>query len=142
MNRVNIYTTQPAAYEAMFGLEKYLKTVDLPELLVELIKTRASQMNGCAYCIQLHSKAAQNQNETVDRLLALPAWRESPMFTEKERSALALTEEVTLISRRGVSDEVYRNLQTHFNDEQIAQLIMTLTVINAWNRIAVTTHAQ
>ncbi len=142
MNRVAIHNIQPAAYQAMFGLEKYLETVDLSGQLLELIKTRASQINGCAYCIQMHSKAAQKQNETIDRLFALPAWKESDLFTDEERSALALTEEVTLISRHGVSDAVYRDIEKHFNEVQTAQLIMAITIINAWNRIAVTTHAQ
>ncbi len=142
MNRVNIHKTQPTAYQAMFGLEKYLETIDLPASLVELIKTKASQINGCAYCIQMHSKAALEKGETMERLFALSAWKESPLFTNKERSALALTEEVTLISHQGVSDDVYANLQKHFNEEQIAQLIMLIATINAWNRIAVATHAQ
>ncbi|MEH6629207.1 MAG: carboxymuconolactone decarboxylase family protein [Halopseudomonas aestusnigri] len=142
MNRVKIHNIQPTAYQAMFGLETYLETVDLPGYLIELIKIRASQINGCAYCIQMHSKAAQKQNEAIDRLFALSAWKESLLFTDEERSALALTEEVTLISRHGVSDAVYKDVEKHFNEVQTAQLIMTITIINAWNRIAVTTHAQ
>ena len=142
MTRVKIDKVQPAAYEAMFGLEKYLGTTDLGTSLPELIKTRASQINGCAYCIQMHTKAAQENGETTERLFALSAWRESPLFTEKERAVLALTEEVTLISDHGVSDRVYRRVSEHFNEEQIAQIIMAITTINAWNRIAIAIQIQ
>jgi AhpD family alkylhydroperoxidase len=126
----------------MFGLEKYIETGNLPAILVELVRTRASQVNGCAFCIQLHSQAAQKNGETVERLLALPAWRESALFSFQERTALELTEEVTLISEHGVSDRVYGNLSAHFDEQQIAQLIVLIAAINAWNRIAVSTHAQ
>ena len=142
MTRVKIDKVQPAAYEAMFGLEKYLGTTDLGTSLPELIKTRASQINGCAYCIQMHTKAAQENGETTERLFALSAWRESPLFTEKERAVLALTEEVTLISDHGVSDQVYSRVSEHFNEEQIAQIIMAITTINAWNRIAIAIQIQ
>lgn len=142
MTRVKIDKVQPAAYEAMFGLEKYLGTIDLGTSLPELIKTRASQINGCAYCIQMHTKAAQENGETTERLFALSAWRESPLFTEKERAVLALTEEVTLISDHGVSDRVYSRVSEHFNEEQIAQIIMAITTINAWNRIAIAIQIQ
>ncbi|WP_417454694.1 carboxymuconolactone decarboxylase family protein [Kiloniella sp.] len=142
MTRVKIDKVQPAAYEAMFGLEKYLGTIDLGTSLPELIKTRASQINGCAYCIQMHTKAAQENGETTERLFALSAWRESPLFTEKERAVLALTEEVTLISDHGVSDRVYSRISEHFNEEQIAQIIMAITTINAWNRIAIAIQIQ
>jgi AhpD family alkylhydroperoxidase len=142
MNRIKIHELQPAAYEAMFGLEKYLGTTDLSGQLVEMIKTRASQINGCAYCIQMHSKAAQKLNETTERLLALSGWKESPLFTAQERSVLALTEEVTRISNHGVSDAVYEEVSKHFTEVQVAQLIMVITGINAWNRIAIATQAQ
>ena len=142
MNRVDIHKSQPMAYQAMFGLEKYLETIDLPVRLIELVRTRASQINGCAYCIQMHSKAAQKQGETVERLLALAAWKESPLFSNEERTAFALTEEITRLSVNGVSDDVYDALNRHFSDDQKAQMIMLITIINAWNRIAVSTHAQ
>ena len=142
MTRVKIDKIQPAAYEAMFGLEKYLGTIDLGTSLPELIKTRASQINGCAYCIQMHTKAAQENGETTERLFALSAWRESPLFTEKERAVLALTDEITLISDHGVSDGVYNRVSEHFTEEQIAQIIMAITTINAWNRIAIAIQIQ
>jgi len=142
MKRVNIHDNQPMAYEAMFGLEKYLETIDLPALLIELVRIRASQINGCAYCIQMHSTAAQKHGESVERLLALSAWKESPLFTEQERAVFALTEQITLLPAGGVSDVVYEALEPHFPDNQKAQLIMVITIINAWNRIAVSTHVQ
>lgn len=142
MQRVNIHKSQPTAYQAMFGLEKFLETIDLPVQLIELIRIRASQINGCAYCIQMHSKAALKHGETVERLLALAAWKESPLFSSEERTAFALTEEITLLSVNGVSDEVYDALHQHFSDDQKAQLIMLITIINAWNRVAVSTHVQ
>jgi len=142
MERVNIFKSQPTAYEAMLGLEKYLETIDLPVQLIELIKTRASQINGCSYCIQLHSKTAQEHGETVDRLLALAAWKESPLFTAEERAAFALTDEITHLPVHGVSDEVYTALGPHFPDDKKAQLIMVIAIINTWNRIAVSTHVQ
>lgn len=142
VKRVNIHDSQPAAYQAMFGLEKYLGTVDLPARLVELVRTMASQINGCAYCIQLHSTAARKHGETVERLLALAAWKESPLFSAEECAAFALTDEITRLSANGVSDEVYGALHEHFSDDQKAQLIMLIAIINAWNRIAVSTHVQ
>lgn len=142
MKRVNIHENQPAAYQAMFGLEKYLETTDLSPLLIELVRVRASQINGCAYCIQLHSQAARKHGETAERLLALAAWRHSPLFNRSERAALALTEEVTLISANGVSDAVYDALGEHFTEEQKAQLIVLIATINSWNRFAVSTLVQ
>ncbi|WP_085905632.1 carboxymuconolactone decarboxylase family protein [Kiloniella majae] len=142
MTRVNIHKIQPAAYDAMFGLEKYLGTTDIGPQLAELIKTRVSQINGCAYCIQMHTKIALDNGETAERLFALSAWKESPLFSEKERAVLALTEEVTLISEHGVSDRVYNRVGEHFSDEQIAQIIMAITTINAWNRIAIAIQMQ
>lgn len=142
MKRVNIHENQPAAYQAMFGLEKYLETTGLSPLLIELVRVRASQINGCAYCIQLHSQAAQKHGETAERLLALAAWKHSPLFDGPERAALALTEEVTLISANGVSDAVYHALEEHFTEEQKAQLIVLIATINSWNRFAVSTLVQ
>lgn len=142
MSRVKIHDVQPQAYEAMFRLEKYLETADLPRQLTELVRLRASQINGCAYCIQMHSQAALKLGESNERLFAVAGWRESPLFTEEERAALALTDEATLIADLGVSDAVYDGVRAHFSEAQIAQLIMTLAAINAWNRIAVTTQVR
>ena len=106
-SRINIQGLEPDAYQAMFRLEKYLGSTDLNPQLKELVKIRASQINGCAYCIQMHTAQARKQGETEARIYALSAWRESPVFTEQERAVLALTEEVTTISEHGLSTETY-----------------------------------
>ncbi len=142
MARITMHKSLPAAHKALLTLDNYLKTIDLPPRLIELIRIRASQMNGCAYCLSMHSKSAQALGERVERLLALSAWRESPLFSSDERAALALTEEVTQIASHGVSDAVYAGLDAHFSDVQKAQLIMLIATINAWNRVAVSTQVH
>ncbi|MCW8332192.1 carboxymuconolactone decarboxylase family protein [Photobacterium sp. SDRW27] len=142
MSRVNIYAAQPEAYNAMFGLENYIKKSNLSPVLNELIRVRTSQINGCAYCIQMHTTAALEQGETQERLFSLPAWKESQLFTSEERAVLALTEEITHISKHGVSDTTYKQLAEYFEEVQIAQLIMLVSVMNTWNRIAVATKVQ
>ncbi|WED27653.1 carboxymuconolactone decarboxylase family protein [Vibrio sp. DW001] len=142
MSRVNIYATQPEAYNAMFTIEGYIKKCNLSPILEELIRVRTSQINGCAYCIQMHSKAALEKGETQERLFSLPAWNESPLFTSEERAVLALTEEITHISNYGVSDTTYKQLTEYFEQVQIAQLIMLVSIMNTWNRISVATQVQ
>jgi len=142
MSRVNIYATQPEAYNAMFTLEKYIKNSKLPPILEELIRVRTSQINGCAYCIQMHTKSALQQGETHERLFLLSAWKQSSLFTPEEQAVLALTEEVTQISNDGVSDTTYKQLEEHFDRKQIAQLIMLISKMNIWNRIAVATNVH
>lgn len=131
---------QPKAYEAMFGLEKYLSQSQLKPSLKDLIKIRVSQINGCAYCIDLHSKDARKQGETEQRIYGLSAWRETPFYDETERAVLALAEEITHISVHGVSDETYENALAQLGEEGLAQAIMAIIAINAWNRIGVSTH--
>lgn len=142
MSRVNIYATQPEAYNAMFTLEDYIKKCNLSPILEELVRVRTSQINGCAYCIQMHSKAALEKGETQERLFSLPAWKESPLFTSEERAVLALTEEITQISNYGVSDTTYTQLAMYFEQIQIAQLIMLVSIMNTWNRISVATQVH
>jgi AhpD family alkylhydroperoxidase len=113
---------------------------NLDPLLIELVRLHASHINGCAYCIDMHSKDALAKGETVQRLVSLPAWRETGYYSDAERAALALTEAVTRISDVGVPDEVYRAAAQHFSDEEIAQLIAVIVVINAWNRVSITTR--
>lgn len=139
--RVIINDVQPKAYEAMFALEKYLSTTNLEASLKELIKIRVSQINGCAYCIDLHTKETRKMGETEQRIYALSAWRETPYFTEKERAVLALAEEITLITK-GVSEETYQNAAKFLDEATLAQAIMAIITINAWNRIGVSTHMQ
>lgn len=120
----------------MFGLEKYLGKIELESSLKELIKIRASQFNGCAFCIQMRAEQARKEGETELRIYAISAWWESPLFTDKERTVLALTDEVTLISEQGLSDETYETALEVLGENQLAQCIMQIVTINAWNRIA------
>ena len=138
--RINVQEIQPEAYKAMYALEKYLSTTQLPKNYKELIKIRASQINGCAFCIDMHTKDAIKGGETTQRIFLLNAWRETDLFTPEEKIILAMTEEVTLISRQGLSKETYDKAQVAFGDEYTAQLLMMIVTINAWNRIAISTH--
>ncbi|HEY4327576.1 MAG TPA: carboxymuconolactone decarboxylase family protein [Mucilaginibacter sp.] len=140
MNRISIKDIEPDAYKAMIGLEQYISNSSLSPLLRELIKIRASQINGCAYCIDMHTQEALKIGETQRRIFALSAWRESPLFTEEERAVLKLTEAVTLISVDGVSDETYAKVRKIYGERGLAQIIMQLIIINSWNRIAVSTR--
>ena len=138
--RINIKTLEPKAYRGMFALDEYVRNSQIDPAYRELIKIRASQINGCAYCIQMHTTAARKAGENEQRLYALSAWWESPLFSEEERALLKLTEEVTLISEGGVSDETYERALQYFDENVLAQIIMQIVTINAWNRIAVSTH--
>ena len=137
--RLNLHELEPVAYQAMMGVEKYLSGISLDKLLIDLIKIRASQLNGCAYCIQMHTVNARNQGETEQRLYALSAWKESPLFSGQERAVLALTDEVTQISKEAVTEQTYQHCQQYLSDNEIAQCIMQITQINSWNRIALAT---
>ncbi|MCE7063877.1 carboxymuconolactone decarboxylase family protein [Dyadobacter sp. CY326] len=141
-NRVNINATQPQAYKAMYALERYLETTQLSKTHKELVKIRASQINGCAFCIDMHTKDALQQGETIQRIVLLDAWRETKLFTAEERVVLAVTEAVTLIHKGGISDELYQEAENVLGSEYVAQLIMAIATINAWNRIAISTHLQ
>ena len=138
-NRINFKKTEPLAYKAMLTLEDYMETTSLTPLQKEMIRVRASQLNGCAYCIDMHTRDARNLGESEHRIYALSAWRETPFFDEEEKAILALTEEVTLVSK-GVSDESYRNAATVLGEHKTAQVIMAAIIINAWNRIGVSTR--
>lgn len=141
--RVNINITEPEAIKAMFSLERYLAKVEISKTLAELIKIRASQINNCAYCIDMHTKDAIKNGESAHRIFLVSAWREgSKFFTEEEQIALAMTEEITLIHQKGLSEETYQKATHVFSENQIAQIIMLITTINAWNRIAISTHLQ
>lgn len=138
--RLELDKVEPAAYQAMMKVENYVRTSGLNKTLLELIKTRASQINGCAFCIDMHTKDARHAGETEQRLYALSAWQETPFYTPQERAALALTEAVTLISKHGVSDAVYEEVSRYFTPEQIAKLLMAIAVINSWNRLSIATR--
>ena len=141
-NRIDISKVDPKAYEAMLGLEKYLAQSGLEKSLNELIKTRASQINGCAYCINMHTRDAMNLGETAQRLFLLDAWRETTLFTEKERAVLALTEAMTLITNGHVPEEIYAEAEKQLSPQELSAVIMAVVVINGWNRIAITTQTQ
>ncbi|MEO6814600.1 MAG: carboxymuconolactone decarboxylase family protein [Ginsengibacter sp.] len=138
--RIDIKAIEPGAFTAMIGMEQYIRSTSLDPHLREIIKVRASQINGCAYCIDMHTQEALKLGETTRRLFALSAWKESPLFTEEERAALQLTEEVTYMDDEGVSDEAYDDVLKFYGEKGLAQIIMQVVIINSWNRIAVSTH--
>ena len=143
LKRININSAEPEALNAMMALETYLAQTSIPKTVKELIKIRSSQINGCAYCIDMHTKDAVKHGETSQRIFLLNAWRETNgIFTEEEKSALAITEEVTLIHQNGLKDETYQNAIQFFSENQIAQIVMAVVTINAWNRIALSSHLQ
>ncbi len=135
--RLNYAETAPKALKAMQSLEKYVHESGLERPLFELVKTRASQINGCAYCIDMHTKDARKAGETEQRLYALNTWRETPFYTERERAALEWTEALTLISENSIPDILYEATRKHFNEEEIVFLSMAIIAINGWNRLAI-----
>ncbi|MNK07041.1 Alkyl hydroperoxide reductase AhpD [compost metagenome] len=136
--RMNIAVVEPEGYNAILALEKYIATTQLSKTHKELIKIRASQINGCAFCLDMHTKDARKHGETEQRIYTLSAWRDTPFFTEDEQAVLALTEEVTLIGNH-VSDKTYDEAVKVLGEKYIAQVIMMIITINCWNRIAITT---
>ncbi len=140
--RINISETEPAAFKAMYGLVNYLGASKLSKTHMELLKIRASQINGCAYCIDMHTKDALKNGETTQRIFLLNAWRETDLFTEEEKAVLAVTEEVTLISQHGLSDETYKKAIELFDEHYFSQLIMAIVTINAWNRISISCQTE
>lgn len=138
--RLNLAIADPKAFKAMLSLEKYLAESALDKKLYELIKTRASQINGCAYCINMHTRDAMEMGETAQRLFLLDAWRETKLFTDKERAVLELTEAMTLIANKPVSDEIYNAAKEHLTDKEFAAVMLAVVAINGWNRIAITSQ--
>ena len=135
--RLNAAALAPQGFKAMLGLEGYLRTCGLDHRLLHLIKLRASQINGCAYCIDMHSKDARAAGETEQRLYLLDAWREAPFYTDRERAAFAWTEAVTKVTEGHVPDAVFKEVREQFNDKELADLTMAIAAINAWNRMAI-----
>jgi AhpD family alkylhydroperoxidase len=131
----------PALIDAMLGLEMAVRASGLDQRLIELVKTRASQINGCAFCIHMHTRDARAAGETEERLYLLSAWRESPLYTARERAALALTEALTTMSAGHPSDAVHEEVARAFTAEETAKLVVAIATINAWNRIAVASGA-
>lgn len=126
-----------AATKTMMQLEMHILKSGLDHGLLHLIKTRASQMNGCAYCLDMHTKDARAAGESEQRLYALPAWRETPFFNDRERAALEWTEELTDIARRRASDESYKRMLEHFSEKEVVDLSLAIVAINGWNRLAI-----
>jgi AhpD family alkylhydroperoxidase len=135
--RINYSKVAPEGIRALAGLETYLGSTGLEPDLLNLIKTRASQLNGCAYCIDMHTKDARAGGETEQRLYALPAWRGTPFYTDRERAALAWSEAVTLISQGPVPDTLYQEARRHFSEKELVDLTLALVAINGWNRLAI-----
>ncbi|GAA4512696.1 MULTISPECIES: carboxymuconolactone decarboxylase family protein [Sphingobacterium] len=140
--RINIQQLEPQAYEIMFGLENYLQNSKLSKTHLELIKIRASQLNGCAFCIDMHTKEALKNGENARRIFLLNAWKETELFSEEEKVILAITEEITLIHLHGLSTNTYQQAEKLFDKNYLAQIIMAVVTINAWNRISISTNKK
>jgi len=136
-SRKNLMQVAPDAMKAMRGLQVYVDRSGLEHALLELVKMRASQLNGCAYCLDMHSKDARAAGETEQRLYLLDAWREAPFYSPRERAALAWTEALTLISQTHAPDDVYEEARAQFSEKELADLTMAIVAINGWNRIAI-----
>lgn len=137
--RINIQQVEPAAFKAMYGLANYVQNSQVSKIHQHLIKIRASMINGCAFCINMHTREAKKDGETEQRIYLLSAWRETTLYTEEERAILALTEEITLVQNH-VSEETYKAAERLFSPNHLAQIIVAIVAINAWNRIAISTE--
>jgi len=136
--RLDFKKVAPGAYQAMAGLERYIRqSSQLEPSLLELVRMRASQINGCAFCLDMHSKDARAAGETEQRLYTLSAWREAPFFTDRERAALAWTEAITRIGSSQAPDEIYEETRKEFTEEELVNLTMAIVAINGWNRLAI-----
>jgi AhpD family alkylhydroperoxidase len=136
--RLAVDTLAPHINKAMNALDAASRKTQLEASLLELVRARASQLNGCAYCVDMHSRDAREGGESEQRLYALPVWHETPFFTERERAALALTEAATRLTERGVPEDVFAGAAAQFSEVELAELIWTIAVINAWNRLGAT----
>lgn len=135
--RLNARKAAPNAYRAMSAMQRFVDESSLPRTLLELVKMRASQINGCAYCLDMHSKDATALGVPAQKLFVLEAWREAPFYDDRERAALEWTEALTLIAQNQVPDEVYKAVRPHFSDQELVELTMAVVTINSWNRLAI-----
>jgi AhpD family alkylhydroperoxidase len=135
--RMNYFQAAPETVKALMALENQVTSSGLEQSLIELVKTRASQINGCAFCINMHTQDARKHGETEQRLYLLNAWREAPVYTERERAALAWTDALTLISETHAPDDVYQEVRAQFSEAETVNLTMLIATINAWNRLAI-----
>jgi AhpD family alkylhydroperoxidase len=141
--RLSVSDVDPEAYKGMLAIEKYVHAGDLEPKTLHLLKIRASQINGCAYCLDMHTTESRKDGEDQRRLDVLSAWREaSSWFTEAEQAVLEFTEQVTLIGKGGVSDEVWTRVRASYTENQIVRLLMAISAINVWNRLAISTHQE
>jgi AhpD family alkylhydroperoxidase len=140
--RLNYYTAAPAALKAVMSVETYVRNCSLDHNLVHLVKMRASQINGCAYCLDMHSKELRRDGETEQRIYLLDAWRESPLYTPRERAALAWTDAVTRIAETHAPDGDFAEVRQHFNDAELTDLTVLIGLINLWNRVAISFRSQ
>ena len=139
--RISVHNVDPKAYEPMLAMEKYIHAGGLGEDLLALVKMRASQLNGCAYCLDMHGREARQAGVDNRRIDVLAGWREAPsLYSEREKAAIALTESVTLIYEGGVSDDVWARATKAFSDKEMVALLMAISAINVWNRLAISTH--
>lgn len=136
-NRLDYFAAAPESMQALLALEKHVQKCGLEHSLIELVKTRASQINGCAYCIHMHTRDARAAGESEERLYLLSAWRESPLYTHRERAALAWTEALTQVADTHAPDEDYAEMRQHFTEQEAVQLTLLIGVINIWNRLAI-----
>ena len=135
--RINLMQVNPGVIHAMLGLERQVRQAGLEERLIDLVRMRASQINRCAYCLDMHSKDARAAGETEQRLYGLEAWRETPYYSARERAALEWTEALTLVAENGVPDEVYERVRQQFSEDELAHLSLAIVSINGWNRLNV-----
>ncbi len=135
--RIDYAKASPGAVHVMLGLEKHVRESGLEPSLLELVRMRTSQLNGCGYCLDMHSKDARAEGETEQRLYVLPAWREAPFYTPRERAALAWTEALTLISATDIGDGLYAQTREHFNEKELVDLTIAVIAINGWNRLSI-----
>jgi AhpD family alkylhydroperoxidase len=140
--RIDYWKTAPEALKAMLGLQKYILQSGLEPRLVKLVELRASLLNGCAYCVDMHTKDSRVLGESEQRLYAVPVWRETPFFSERERAALAWTEAVTDVGRTGVPDSAYDDVRAWFSEAETVELTMVIVTINGWNRLSVSFRAE
>jgi AhpD family alkylhydroperoxidase len=136
--RIDLMHVTPGIIQAMLGLERQIRQAGLDEKLVDLVRMRASQINGCAYCLDMHSKDARANGETEQRLYGLPAWHETPYYSARERAALELTEALTLVAETGVPDDVYERVREQFSEDELLHLTLAIVAINGWNRLNIT----
>ena len=140
--RIDLMKVNPGVIQSMLGLERQVSKARLDRKLLDLVRMRASQINGCAYCLDMHSKDARAEGETEQRLYELNAWRETPFYSDRERAALEWTEALTLVSQTHVPDEVFALARKHFSEKELADLTLAVVAINGWNRISISFRTE